>query len=203
MLRNTFSCYLRTLKIKVSPFTSNYGLWFLLGILIKDMKKLWMRLNSIFVSPVSCQETKFFGIKGVLWRETVCVLQYAVSAKCIWKPFFCSFYCCCYIKKVWLFVLLALIFFTHDKVRMGSKHSNFDRKTCACLWMNICMIILCFFSILLSNKLFVWKLLKLSLLSLSSYYHPIPCYVCLQMSFGQVLQRYYPSITHKTTNQVN
>ena len=72
---------------------------------------LWWGFKYILVSPVLISRR---GKK--LWDQTVCILQYAISTKCMWKSFL--FYCCCCIKKLWLLDLPALLCFTHGTLSM-------------------------------------------------------------------------------------
>ena len=90
---------------------------------------------------------------------------------------------------------------------MGSKDSNIYQKAYQQAWMNICMTVFYFFPISFWYRRFVWKLLKLSLLSFTfqvanAFSKSVwTCYFCFLMSFTQVLQIYHPSITNETTEQ--
>ena len=123
MLRNSFSCYLRTLKIKVSPFTSNCGFPMVFTTFVpgkkcdnfnknldqrtlvcirytdKRCEKALNEVEMYFCIISSMSRNKVFWdqrcfVKGNSLCITVCcICQMHMST------FFCSFYCCCYIKR--------------------------------------------------------------------------------------------------------
>lgn len=148
---------MRTIKIAWQNCGNFKDLNFYKLILKNDKNKLWRGLKCVFVSLNSISERRkdqgYFVIKGNSLCFTVRHNHYMHV-----KIFFCSFYCFC-------FILTALLRFKNGTVR---KSRNILILTCARLWTNIFMSILCFSSVALSYKLFIWKLLKLSLLSLRS-----------------------------------
>ena len=124
---------------------------FLLDLLMKEMRKLWTVLKCIFVSPVPMSRRS-----KELW-DLGCLISSYVTVCHIFVHFDVA------VKKPRLFVLLTLLYFTCGTVKI----SWFLPKTCVHSWVKICSrvyFLSIFFFFFFSCKLFVWKLLKLSLL---------------------------------------
>ena len=129
------------------------GFCFLLAMLMKDKKKQWRGSKYIFVSPFPMSR------RGKE-KQFVCYsTSYPLN---VFENIFLLIFLLPLHKKAQSFASPTLLCLRYGTVRMGSEHSYFWQKTCACSGMNICMIIHLFFFILLSCKSFVWKLLKLS-----------------------------------------
>ena len=120
----------------------------------KDLKGVEMYI--CITNSHARKRLRTLGSRVLYDKETVYVLQYT-SAKCTWKYFFCKFYCCWYTKKVW--------YMTRSAVEIGvkqflPKNLHFHKRACVRVFS--------FFSIPFIYKLFIWKLLKFSLVSFPS-----------------------------------
>ena len=116
---------------------------------MNDTKKLWRRMYICFTSSHIKKRQRVLESRLFYDKEkqiVCCSTPCPLNAR---ENIFCLFYCCCYcyIEKEWLFDLSTFLRF---------------------IWMNICMRIICFFSVPLSYNLFISKTLKLILLTFSS-----------------------------------